>query len=301
MPQAARTDVDNLKAALSAGEGGRGLHERRLARRGVAVLPQRPLQGLRDLHLRHRRRDARRIRDRRQGRHRRCRSTAPTSAWAGTSSTPTSTSRSSASASQLHIEALNHATRNIPPEQLRLHLCWGNYEGPHHYDVPLADIIDIVFPARPRRHLARSRQSAPRPRMHRVRDREAARRQGADPRRDRIEVELHRASRADRAAHRPLCQARRPRERDRRQRLRLRHLGRPGRGRSRRGVGQARRDGRRRAHRHQSNSGTDRPMAAPRSPRPSTSQELATHDGPVDQRASRPGSTASCGRSGRSG
>src|SRR5712671_2278843 len=50
---------------------------------------------------------------------------------------------------QLHVEALNHATRNIPPAQLRLHLCWGNYEGPHHYDVPLADIIDIVFSARP--------------------------------------------------------------------------------------------------------------------------------------------------------
>ena len=30
-----------------------------------------------------------------------------------------------------------------------MHLCWGNYEGPHHYDVPLADIIDIVFTARP--------------------------------------------------------------------------------------------------------------------------------------------------------
>jgi 5-methyltetrahydropteroyltriglutamate--homocysteine methyltransferase len=49
----------------------------------------------------------------------------------------------------LHIAALNHATRNIAPEQMRLHLCWGNYEGPHHYDVPLRDIIDIVFGARP--------------------------------------------------------------------------------------------------------------------------------------------------------
>jgi 5-methyltetrahydropteroyltriglutamate--homocysteine methyltransferase len=49
----------------------------------------------------------------------------------------------------MHIAALNHATRNIPPEQLRLHLCWGNYEGPHHYDVALADIIDVVFTARP--------------------------------------------------------------------------------------------------------------------------------------------------------
>jgi 5-methyltetrahydropteroyltriglutamate--homocysteine methyltransferase len=51
---------------------------------------------------------------------------------------------------RLHVEALNHALANIPPEQLRLHLCWGNYEGPHHYDVPLADLLDIVFAARPR-------------------------------------------------------------------------------------------------------------------------------------------------------
>ena len=50
---------------------------------------------------------------------------------------------------RLHIEALNHAVANIPAEQLRMHLCWGNYEGPHHRDVPLADIIDIVFTAKP--------------------------------------------------------------------------------------------------------------------------------------------------------
>ena len=50
---------------------------------------------------------------------------------------------------QLHIEALNHALRDIPPEQLRIHVCWGNYEGPHHRDVPLADIVDIVFAAKP--------------------------------------------------------------------------------------------------------------------------------------------------------
>jgi 5-methyltetrahydropteroyltriglutamate--homocysteine methyltransferase len=50
---------------------------------------------------------------------------------------------------QLHVEALNHALANIPPEQLRMHVCWGNYEGPHHRDVPLADIVDIVFAARP--------------------------------------------------------------------------------------------------------------------------------------------------------
>jgi 5-methyltetrahydropteroyltriglutamate--homocysteine methyltransferase len=49
----------------------------------------------------------------------------------------------------MNIEALNHALEGIPSEQLRLHLCWGNYEGPHHYDVPLSDIVDLVFRARP--------------------------------------------------------------------------------------------------------------------------------------------------------
>jgi 5-methyltetrahydropteroyltriglutamate--homocysteine methyltransferase len=51
-------------------------------------------------------------------------------------------------AAQMHIEVMNHALSNIPPDQLRIHVCWGNYEGPHHYDVPLADVIDLVFKAR---------------------------------------------------------------------------------------------------------------------------------------------------------
>jgi len=50
---------------------------------------------------------------------------------------------------RLHVEALNHALANVSPERSRLHLCWGNYEGPHHYDIALADIIDIAFAARP--------------------------------------------------------------------------------------------------------------------------------------------------------
>jgi 5-methyltetrahydropteroyltriglutamate--homocysteine methyltransferase len=50
----------------------------------------------------------------------------------------------------LNIEALNHAVRNIPAEQLRMHLCWGNYPGPHHRDVDLADIVDLVWAAKPR-------------------------------------------------------------------------------------------------------------------------------------------------------
>ena len=112
-----------------------------------------------------------------------------------------------------------------------MHVCWGNYEGPHHYDVPLADVIDLVFKARAERDLVRGREPAPRARMDAVRDREAARRQGADPGRDRVEVELHRASGTDRAAHRALCEAGRARERHGGQRLRLRHLGRAGGGR----------------------------------------------------------------------
>jgi 5-methyltetrahydropteroyltriglutamate--homocysteine methyltransferase len=50
---------------------------------------------------------------------------------------------------QLHIEALNHAVRNIPAERLRMHMCWGNYPGPHHCDVPFADIIDVLSLAKP--------------------------------------------------------------------------------------------------------------------------------------------------------
>jgi 5-methyltetrahydropteroyltriglutamate--homocysteine methyltransferase len=50
----------------------------------------------------------------------------------------------------MNIEALNHGVRNIPEEQLRMHLCWGNYPGPHHCDVALAEIIDLVWTAKPR-------------------------------------------------------------------------------------------------------------------------------------------------------
>ncbi|MBI1252238.1 MAG: epoxyalkane--coenzyme M transferase [Alphaproteobacteria bacterium] len=49
----------------------------------------------------------------------------------------------------LHIEALNRAVANIPAEQLRMHMCWGNYPGPHHCDVPFKDIIDMVWRAKP--------------------------------------------------------------------------------------------------------------------------------------------------------
>lgn len=48
-----------------------------------------------------------------------------------------------------NVEALNAATAGIPPEKLRMHVCWGNYEGPHDHDIPLERIVDIVLGARP--------------------------------------------------------------------------------------------------------------------------------------------------------
>ncbi|MGE5270210.1 MAG: epoxyalkane--coenzyme M transferase [Thiohalocapsa sp.] len=48
-----------------------------------------------------------------------------------------------------NIAALNHATRNIPPEAMRMHICWGNYEGPHTHDIALASVLPTAMRARP--------------------------------------------------------------------------------------------------------------------------------------------------------
>lgn len=48
----------------------------------------------------------------------------------------------------LHVEVLNHALRDIPPERIRMHLCWGNYESPHHHDIDLHEIFDLIVRAR---------------------------------------------------------------------------------------------------------------------------------------------------------
>jgi len=49
---------------------------------------------------------------------------------------------------ELHVDAINRATAGIPPERIRLHLCWGNYDGPHTHDVPLEAVLPIVCRAR---------------------------------------------------------------------------------------------------------------------------------------------------------
>jgi 5-methyltetrahydropteroyltriglutamate--homocysteine methyltransferase len=46
---------------------------------------------------------------------------------------------------ELRIEALNHALRDLPEDRVRFHMCWGSYHGPHKYDIPLRDIVDIIL------------------------------------------------------------------------------------------------------------------------------------------------------------
>ncbi len=48
-----------------------------------------------------------------------------------------------------HVEVLNHALRNIPADRMRMHICWGNYEGPHHHDIPLEQLLPVVVKAKP--------------------------------------------------------------------------------------------------------------------------------------------------------
>jgi len=50
---------------------------------------------------------------------------------------------------RMHVRVLNHALRDIPPEQMRMHVCWGNTERPHITDIPMAAIVDVILEARP--------------------------------------------------------------------------------------------------------------------------------------------------------
>jgi 5-methyltetrahydropteroyltriglutamate--homocysteine methyltransferase len=51
------------------------------------------------------------------------------------------------SLARLHVEVLNRAIAGLPRSHIRLHLCWGNYEGPHNHDIPLQDILDVALEA----------------------------------------------------------------------------------------------------------------------------------------------------------
>ena len=148
-PDAVRRDVDNLKLAVGEGGGRARLHDRGVAGRHLALLPQRPLSEARaPISRRSRMRCGPNMR-RSWRRVSTCRSIARTWRWAGTSNMRISNVQEFRKRAAEHVEALNGALANIPAERVRMHLCWGNYEGPHHCDVPLADIVDVVLAAKP--------------------------------------------------------------------------------------------------------------------------------------------------------
>ena len=123
---------------------------------------------------------------------------------------------------EMRCEALNHALRNIPEEQIRYHLCWGSWHGPHSADLPLPD-VDRHHPADQGPDVPdRGRQRAPRARDRAVGGHQAARRQDHRPRCRHALDAADRAPAARRRPHPALGQARRPRERDRLHRLRPR-------------------------------------------------------------------------------
>jgi len=49
---------------------------------------------------------------------------------------------------EMRIDALNHGLRDLPIDRVRFHMCWGSYHGPHKYDIPLKDIVDIILKVR---------------------------------------------------------------------------------------------------------------------------------------------------------
>jgi 5-methyltetrahydropteroyltriglutamate--homocysteine methyltransferase len=92
-----------------------------------------------------------------------------------------------------HVEALNHAVRDIAPERMRMHICWASTQGPHHKDVPLKGHRGHRAQRPAAGGLVSRRQPAPRPRMEGLARRQAARRQDHHSRRDRFHLELRRA------------------------------------------------------------------------------------------------------------
>ena len=123
---------------------------------------------------------------------------------------------------ELRVRALNHALRGIPEDRVRYHVCFGSWHGPHAYDPPLRDSVDLLLAVNAGYYSIE--QANPR-HEHEWRiweEVEAARGPQADPGRRHPPHQRRRAPRAGRAAARSPRQRRRRRERDRRHRLRVR-------------------------------------------------------------------------------
>ncbi len=138
------------------------------------------------------------------------------------------------------IAALNRALAAVPPERVRLHVCWGNYEGPHTCDVPLEALLPHLIRRARRRAGALDGEPATRARAPRAGAPAAARVVAADRGRDRHHHELRRAPGGRGGTNRGgRARGRRSAPRAGRYRLRLRHGRGHGAGGGRRGVGKA--------------------------------------------------------------
>ena len=125
------------------------LHDLALARADRALPQEQILQDRRGIHLRARRRDAE-ANTRRSSRPASCcSSTAPISPCCATWSISTCRLADYRKIISVNVAALNHAVRDLPPERMRMHVCWGSTVAPHHTDVEIKDIIDIVLTGRP--------------------------------------------------------------------------------------------------------------------------------------------------------
>jgi 5-methyltetrahydropteroyltriglutamate--homocysteine methyltransferase len=124
----------------------------------------------------------------------------------------------------VNVAALNHAVADIPADRMRMHVCWGSTVAPHHTDVPLIDIIDVVLSAKPMAVSFPAANGMSRARMEDLAAGETARRKGDRAGRHRFDGEHRGASGSRRRPHREFCQPGRARERHRRRRLRLRNL-----------------------------------------------------------------------------
>ena len=123
----------------------------------------------------------------------------------------------------VRVEALNHAIRDLPPDRIRFHLCWGSWHGPHVTDIPMADIVDVMLQINAGRVLVRGRQRAPRARVEGLAATSSCpRASGSCPGVVSHSTNVVEHPRARRRPDRPLRRGRRARERDRLHRLRPR-------------------------------------------------------------------------------
>ena len=166
-------------------------------------------------------------------------------------------------AAEVGVEALNHATRNIPAGAMRMHICWGNYPGPHTHDVPFAAMADIVFRARPSTVLFEGANPQHGHQHEELADLPIPRRQDPRARRDRHQHQPCRAPEAGRPAPVRLRRYRRARAGPGRHRLRLLHARQPAPGLAQHRLGEAARAGGRRGARDRPAVGAEGRVARP--------------------------------------